>query len=226
MVGLPWETARGRGGDRRPHGEDPRHDDRRRPQPRPRRAHPPFGEPLRAQAGDALPVAAHGGPARRPTASCSSSARPSAGWPTWTPSARARARGVSQSILALADRRVADALEFACLQRRGPEARHEGGGPRSRLLPLPRPGPRRGPALGHRRQRRLQGLLPARAGQEPEGAPLAALPRDPGLHPLRRCASRRRTRRTACPRSGRRWGCRPGTSRPPSPLRRDPCFVP
>ena len=62
MVGLPWEE----------HADveaivdlterDPRADARGGPQPRARRPHPPFREPLRPQAGHALPVAAHGGP--------------------------------------------------------------------------------------------------------------------------------------------------------------------
>src|SRR5262249_38426306 len=43
-----------------------------------------------------------------------------------------------------------------------------------------------GPALGRRGQRCEQGLLPARAGQEPAREALTPLPGDPGLHPLRR----------------------------------------
>ena len=62
--------------------------------------------------------------------------------------------GVSQSILALADRRVADALEFAAVNdvdlKRGMKA----AGLDPALLSLPRPRPRGGAALGHRRQRR------------------------------------------------------------------------
>src|SRR5512136_2017968 len=80
--------------------------------------------------------------------------------------------GVSQSILALADRRVADALEIACNEgvdlKRGMKAAG------------------RDPALGRSRQWREQGLLPARAGQEPQGGPFPPLSGDPGMHPLRR----------------------------------------
>ena len=54
--------ALGRRGDRGPDRAHPRHDDPDRPQPGPRGPHPPVREPLRAQAGHALPVAAHGGP--------------------------------------------------------------------------------------------------------------------------------------------------------------------
>ena len=62
MVGLPVRGARRRRGDRGAHGPDPRADARRRARPRADRAHPPLGEPLRAEAGDAVPVAADGGP--------------------------------------------------------------------------------------------------------------------------------------------------------------------
>ena len=94
--------------------------------------------------------------------------------------------GVSQSILALADRRVADALEFAAVNdvdlKRGMKA--VGLDPAFYLF------------RGRGREEVLpwdivdngvsQDVLPARARQEPQGEPLAALSGDPGLHPLRR----------------------------------------
>ena len=94
--------------------------------------------------------------------------------------------GVSQSILALADRRVADALEFSAVNdvdlKRGMKAvgldpafyLFRGRG-REEVL-----------ALGYRGQRGVEDVLPARARQEPQGEPVAALSGDPGLHPLRR----------------------------------------
>ena len=94
--------------------------------------------------------------------------------------------GVSQSILALGDRRVADALEYAAVQNVDLKRGMKAVGLDPALLSVPRTRTRGEPALGHRRQRREQGLLPARAGQERAGEALAALPRDPGLHPLRR----------------------------------------
>ena len=60
--GAAVRGARRRRGDRRAHRPDPRADARGRARPRADRPHPPLGEPLRAEAGDALPVAADGGP--------------------------------------------------------------------------------------------------------------------------------------------------------------------
>ena len=54
--------ARGRRGDRHADRADPRAHAEGRARPRAHRAHPPVGEPVRPQAGDALPVAADGGP--------------------------------------------------------------------------------------------------------------------------------------------------------------------
>ncbi len=62
MVGLPFEAARRRGGDRGADRADPRGDAQGGAGPRAHRAAASLREPLRAQAGHALPVAAHGGP--------------------------------------------------------------------------------------------------------------------------------------------------------------------
>jgi hypothetical protein len=70
--------------------------------------------------------------------------------------------------------------------RARPPARPARGGARPRLLPLPRARAGRGAAVGRRGQWRQPGLLLEGAREEPEGAPLSALSRDPGLHPLRR----------------------------------------
>ena len=69
--------------------------------PRPHRAHPPVGEPVRAEAGHALPVAADGGPeGDRPQAPVPAQGlRPDAR--TSTRSARARAPAPCSPILAL-----------------------------------------------------------------------------------------------------------------------------
>ena len=93
--------------------------------------------------------------------------------------------GVSQSILALADRRVADALEYACLNdvdlKRGMKATGLD------------------PAFYLFRGRGRDEVLPwdivdngvskayylRELDKSSQGAALAALPRDPGLHPLR-----------------------------------------
>ena len=142
MVGLPWEE----------HADVEAIVDlteqirermlARRPQARPRRPHPPVGEPVRAQAGHALPVAAHGGPeGDRPQAAVPAQGLRHA-CRTWTPICKSARTGVHQSILALADRRVADALEMRGHRGRRPEARDEGGGPRPGFLPVPRTRPR------------------------------------------------------------------------------------
>ena len=62
MVGPALRGARRRRGHRHPHRADPRADARGGARARAHRPHPPVGEPLRAQARHALPVAAHGGP--------------------------------------------------------------------------------------------------------------------------------------------------------------------
>jgi hypothetical protein len=141
---------------------------------------------------------------RRRTASSSSCARPSAGCPTWTPSARARARAPTQSVLALGDRRVADALEAAVVQgvdlKRGMKA--AGLDPRFYLF------------RGRGRDEVLpwdivdNGVSKAYYLRELDKS-LKELP--PPTVPSSRAASSAasawtpRTRSTACPRSGRRW---------------------
>ncbi len=183
--GPALRRALGRRGDRPSHRADPRVDAHRRPFPRPDRPHPPLGERLRAQARHPLPVAADGEPqGDRPQAA----AAPQGLRTDTERQGDLQERAQRRPPVAAGPRRPAggrcpgDRLPGG--RRLGP--RGEGGRPGPGLLPVPGSGPRRGPALGRDRQRRQQGLLPARAGQEPEGGLLAPLPRGPGLHPVRR----------------------------------------
>ena len=124
---------------------------------------------------------------RRPTASSSTCARPSRACPTSTRSARAPAPAPPSRSSPSADRRVADALEIAVAQAGSTSSgrcARPGLDPAFYLFRAPREG--RGPALGHRRQRRQQGLLLEGARSDRGSSALAPLPRDPGLHPLRR----------------------------------------
>ena len=186
MVGPALRGARGRRGDRRPHRPDPRADARGRARPRPDRAHPPVGEPLRAEAGDALPVAAHGGPeGDRPQAPVPAEGlRPDA----------ERGRGHQER---------ADGRRAVGARPRRPA---RGGRPRAPgdagARPQARARARRAstrPSTSSAAGRRTRscpgtssttGSARTTSGRSSSssraGAALAALPRDPGLHPLRR----------------------------------------
>jgi radical SAM superfamily enzyme YgiQ (UPF0313 family) len=95
--------------------------------------------------------------------------------------------GFHQTILALGDRRVADALEYAVLNDVRSQARHQGARHRPRLLRLPREVEGRAPALGHHRQRREPRLLLEGARAVAQARRLSPhCPESPGLHPLRR----------------------------------------
>ena len=153
----------------------------------PDRPHPPVGEPLRARSR-ARPTS--GCPWRtrgRPTASSSTCARPSPACRTSTRSSRARARAPCSRCWPSGDRRVADALELAGDAGTRPQARRSA-----------RPASTRPSTSSASRAK--DEVLPwdiidngvskdyfwKELRRSRAGAPLAALPGDPGLHPLRR----------------------------------------
>ena len=94
--------------------------------------------------------------------------------------------GAAQSVLALGDRRVAEALELAVVKDLDLKRALRETGLDPAFYLFRRRSLRGGPALGRRRQRGREGLLLEGARAQPAGAAVAALPRDPGLHPLRR----------------------------------------
>ena len=150
------------------------------------RIHPSVN-PFVPEAGDALPVAADGGPeGDRPQAPVPAQGL-RAGCRTSTRSARARARAPRSRSSPSATGAWRDALEIAATQGARLQARDARGGARPRLLPLPRPRPKDEVLPwdvvdnGVSKAYFWRELEKSRAG-----AALAALPGDPGLHPLRR----------------------------------------
>ena len=93
--------------------------------------------------------------------------------------------GFHQTILALGDRRVADALEYAVLNDCDLKRATKAVGLDPAFYVYRGEAEGRSPALGHHRQRGQPRLLLEGTGQVEERGPVTALPGDPRLHPLR-----------------------------------------
>ena len=185
MVGLPFEEHADVEAIVDAHGPDPRADARGRARPRADRAHPPLGEPLRAEAGDALPVAADGGP---------EGVRPQAPVPAQGLLAHAE-RGRGHQERAHGDRPVDPRPGRPARGRRprdrgagadGLQARDARGGARRRPSTSSAAGRRTRSCPGTSSTTASQVVLLEGARAQRGGAPLPPLPGDPGLHPLRR----------------------------------------